>query len=155
MSKMTYNEFGELVTKMGYQAWLNFEAYAQVADESGATVAVVHKKQYKVLSLDWITFKRLTDEERDLLADAYWKLASTPLKDREEPKKYYLKVCPKYSPFFDSPYEYLNINRDNEMVVSTKHETSLYKTIFTEEEINELAKEYDLSLFEKVEVIDE
>ena len=38
------------------------------------------------------------------------------------------------------------------MVISTKHETSLYKTIFTEEEINELAKEYDLSLFEKVEV---
>ena len=154
MEYMTYKQFEELVAEMGYQIFPD-EEYVNVVNDYDYTLARVSKVDYKILNLDWLSFKVLAEEGRHLLGNACWTLANTPLKDREELKKYRLKVYPKYSPFFDSDCDYLNIDRDNEMVISTKHETSLYKTIFTEEEINELASEYDLSLFERVEVEDE
>ena len=150
MDKMTYKQFEKIINELGYEVEHDFHVYVQ--SNSGRTFACISKVDYKQLNLIWPKTRELTDAEKDLMSDACWQLASTPLEDREEQNLYHLKVYPKYSPFFDSDCDYLNIDRDNEMVISTKHETSLYKTIFTEEEINELAKEYDLSLFEKVEV---
>ena len=150
MEYITYKQFEKIINELGYKVEHDFHVYVQ--SDSGRTFACISKVDYKQLNLIWPKTRELTDAEKDLMSDACWQLASTPLEDREEQNLYHLKVYPKYSPFFDSDCDYLNIDRDNEMVISTKHETSLYKTIFTEEEINELSKEYDLSLFEKVEV---
>ena len=156
MEKLTYKEFEREMNKMGYSVGLDDDLWVYVQDEYVDIIVAVNKKIYKHLDLEWVRYKSLTNEEKELVADLCWQLASTPLADREEPKSYHLKVCPKYSPFFNSTHEYLNINVDNgRMMVSTNYKTRLSKTIFTEEEINELAKEYDLSLFEKVEVTDE
>ena len=154
MEYMTYKEFEREINKIGCHSE---EGYYFIYVKHGLTVvAAIDKENLKNLNLSFDGSLCVMEEsERNIVADLCWILASTPLEDREEQNLYHLKVYPKYSPFFDSDCDYLNIDRDNEMVISTKHETSLYKTIFTEEEINELAKEYDLSLFEKVEVEDE
>ena len=155
MDKLTYTEFGELVAEMGYKAWLDYIEYAKVTDNRGATVAVVHKKQYKALSLDWIAFNELTDDDRDLLADACWRLASTPLKYREEPK-YYLKVNTKIMPGAPETESYLCVKRDrSRWMILEKFENEYHQTKFTDEEIKGLEEVLDLTLFERVEVEDD
>ena len=156
MDKMTYKEFEKKMSSLGYIINDDYERHTYIVDINRGTVATVSKLNYKQLDLNWDEYEYLPEEEKEVFADLCWQLASTPLKDREEPKKYYLKVCQKYLPFFSSSYEYLNINtRTGRMELSTEIETTLCKTIFTEEEINELAKECDLSLFERVEVEDD
>ena len=151
MDKMTYKQFEREMNKMGCH--IKDGNYFLYVEHGSNMMAIINKETLKKVNLNFGGISGAMEEaERIKVADLCWQLASTPLKDREEQNLYHLKVYPKYSPFFDSDCDYLNIDRDNEMVISTKHETSLYKTIFTEEEINELSKEYDLSLFEKVEV---
>lgn len=151
MEYMTYKEFEREINEMGYTVETGKSDVIVKGDNNCTIVTISHKLSY-VLDLDWDFYRKMFQWDREKLANLSWRLTSTPMRYREELKKYRLKVYPKYSPFFNSDCDYLNIDRDNEMVISTKHETSLYKTIFTEEKINELSKEYDLSLFEKVEV---
>ena len=156
MEYITYKQFEREINKIGHSVDLDNDWRVYVQDEYDIIIAAVNKRVYKNLDLDWKHYNSLADEEKELVADLCWQLASTPLKDREEPKAYYLKVCQKYLPFFSNPYKYLNLVRcTGATCISDKGETTLCKTIFTEEEINELSKEYDLSLFEKVEVEDE
>lgn len=157
MEKLTYKEFEEIVNDMGCQ--VSFEETVVFVEkdsilDTNSIVASISKTRMGIISIHGSPL--LKEEEIVAIGRLSWLLASTPLTDREEQKRYYLKVCQKYLPFFSSSYEYLNINtHTGRRLIASKNETDFHKTIFTEEEINELAKEYDLSLFEKVEVEDE
>lgn len=162
MEYITYKEFEEEVNKMGYSVEMT-ELHVVIRrndddddndnDNDNDIVATISTKRTHVLDLYWWTHINMFIWDREEIASICWQLASTPLSYREEPKAYYLKVCQKYLPFFSSPYKYLNLVRHTGATcISDKGETTLCKTIFTEEEINELSKEYDLSLFEKIEV---
>ena len=98
-------------------------------------------------------FDTVLEEDRVIVAKLCWQLASTPLKDREEPTKYYLRIVEPYMSFFDEGYLYLNMNKQTrKAIIDSKGESVMFKTTFTIDEIEALEQEHDLSLFEKVEV---
>lgn len=67
-------------------------------------------------------------------------LAVTPLDERVEEKKYYVKI-------FDGRYGYLNINIWNGMItLDDERETEYVKTKFTDKEIEQLNKRDDVPL---------
>jgi len=155
MNKMTYKEFEKIISDMGYFIEPGYVVNVMVTTNEGAPLLSISKSVYKSLNLSWIAFDELPDDEREILADASWALASTPLKDREEPKKYYLKVNPKYNPLF-SHGGYLNRHREHfNMIIKDNYETEYWQTQFTEDECRILEKKYDLSILERVEVEDE
>ena len=79
-------------------------------------------------------------------------LAETPLDEREEEKKYYLK----HNRFIDDYNDlgYINLFAAGDVVLSTRHEDQTFKTKFTEEEIEDIKRRFDtdLSDFELIEV---
>lgn len=73
--------------------------------------------------------------------------------EMEEEKKYYLKL--KESKFYGQKCEYLNYYvDDNEYKLGSIRNSIIYKTQFTQKEIDEIKKRYntDLEEFEQVEV---
>jgi len=67
-------------------------------------------------------------------------LASTPLEERVEKKRHYVKV-------FDGPLGFLNINTDNgTMSVYNSEEMGIFKTKFTDKEIEELKTREDVAI---------
>jgi len=67
-------------------------------------------------------------------------LAITPLDERVEEKKYYVKI-------FDGGFGYLNIHIPNgNMTADDVRETSLFKTKFTDKEIEQLKQRNDIPL---------
>lgn len=157
MNKMTYKEFEKIIHDMGYTISPDYEVNVMVVTNEGEPLLNISKSTYKLLSLDWIAFKKLPDNDKEILADASWALASTPLKDREEQKLYHYRVISKYLHLFSSGEIYLNYLKinDNRVWISGLSKVDYWQTEFTEEECDELESDYDLSLFEKVEVTDE
>ena len=80
-------------------------------------------------------------------------LAETPLNEREEEKKYYLKH--KFINNYNS-LEYINIQITEEVVLNDRHEDQHYKTKFTKAEIEELKEKFDTDFndFELIEAED-
>ena len=156
MSKMTYKEFEREINKIGYDVELDDEWWVYVKYEYNNIIVAVSKTTYKHLDLEWRRYKSLTDEEKELVADLCWQLASTPLKDREESKKYRLKVKPQYQPFFSDDHIYLRKSKYSDVFgIADIKRDSFNCSVFTEKNIEELSEKYDLSLFERVEVTDD
>ena len=88
--------------------------------------------------------------EFDLIKKAI-ELAETPLNERGEVKKYYLKH--KFINNYNS-LEYINILTTKEIVLNDHHEDPHYKTKFTKAEIEELKVEFETNFndFEFIEV---
>lgn len=63
------------------------------------------------------------------------KLAFTPLEKRIEKEKYFIHLFPGVG-------GYLNIGNDSSLCLNTRVQTSGYKTVFTVDEINDLAEQY-------------
>ena len=80
-------------------------------------------------------------------------LAETPLDEREEEKKYYIKHR-----FINdlTAEKYINISRNGEVTLRDHLGNQYYKTKFTKAEIEELKKRFDTDLndFELIEVED-
>ena len=105
----------------------------------------------------WISIPCFSDEEDFDMIKAAVEFAETPLEDRVEEKKFYLK------------HRYLqssltNVNNilnysvtDSTLALSSAAHVSRYKTIFTLNEIEEIKEKFDTDLadFELVEVVDE
>lgn len=72
------------------------------------------------------------------IAKLVLKLAFTPLKERIEKEKYFIHLFPGVG-------GYLNIGNDSSLCLNTRIQTSGYKTIFTVDEINDLAEKYQNS----------
>ena len=154
MEYITYKQFEKIINELGYKVEHDFHVYVQ--SDSGRTFACISKVNYKQLNLFWPKTKELTDAEKDLMIDACWQLASTPLKDREEPRKYHLRIVPRFRPWFVDGHDYLKQSRlYGNCWVSDNEENNFHKTVFTESEIEKLREDNDLVLFEKVEVEDE
>ena len=95
-------------------------------------------------------FPKLPQEQRAGLFDLLYEIAKTPLAEREEEKRYYLRfTTPTLLKNF-IPDGYLNIHREsNELSLSSdKKDTEYFKTIFTESEIAQM----DITGFKKIEV---
>ena len=138
-------KYSELKSYLELARWENEsdDNYIKVY-RNGYTVAVVGLwEQYNIRILDPTQmteglYRRLTE------------LAKTPLAERDEEKRYYLRfTTPTLLKNF-IPDGYLNIHREsNELSLSSdRKDTEYFKTIFTESEITEM----DITGFEKIEV---
>lgn len=144
---MKYSEFKAEVEKMGYECVgdvRHSDDYVKVLNRKTTfTVAAISKNYEYRMSTD-----RAMDELSKDLFNLIVSLAKTPLAEREEEKRYYLR---NVSPLLrGSGRGYLAKNKDTleYYALSLKCSEEFYQTIFTESEIAEM----DINGFEKIEV---
>ena len=144
---MKYSEFKTEVEKMGFV--VEDEGTPIYVDKSkdGETLVLIGKHKRFWLDPGWSGFNNLTEDQQLKLYDLAYQLAKTPLAEREEEKRYYLRLATKIDVYEDR--RYLNMDIPNEKyTLSENKDDAYYKAIFTESEIAEM----DITGFEKIEV---
>ncbi len=147
---MKYSEFERTVKSMGL--FINDrEGELYVEDDSQFPVLTVSKLDEMVIDTEYPSFIELPYGKKDTLLILVVTLAKTPLAEREEEKKYHLKLELPI-PLEDSPMRWLN----QKVGASKYHFGSQenirdYKTIFTESEVAQM----DLTGLKLIEVKDE
>ena len=147
---MKYSEFKTEVEKMGFV--VEDEGTPIYVDKSkdGETLVSIGKHKRFWLDPGWSGFNNLTEDQKLKLYDLAYQLAKTPLAEREEEKRYYLRNA---SPLLrGSGRGYLAKNKDTleYYALSLNCSDEFYQTIFTESEIAQM----DITGFQKVEVIE-
>ena len=148
---MKYSEFKTEVEKL----WLGlnlgmYESYVDVFDKYGDTVSRVAKDVEMGIDTEYEEFVKLPQEQRAGLFDLLYEIAKTPLTEREEEKRYYLRKIPitllgeSSNRYFCKPL----LPNYQPCVDGDRRQDSKFQTIFTESEIAEM----DITGFEKVEV---
>ena len=117
--------------------------------------AKISKKFKYTINTSYHDFIFLNEGDRGLLFDLIVEYISTPVNEREEEKKFYLKH--RWLENWED-YNYLNFEISGFYYsLNSKLEDSWVKTKFTLKEIEEIKKKFDTDLadFELVEVEDE
>ena len=144
---MKYSEFRVEVEGIGLHIGV-YELNIAVIDKHGDTVGCIAKDVEMSMDTDFEDFRKLPQEKKIFVFESLYKLAKTPLADREEEKRYYLRNA---SPLLrGSGRGYLAKNKDTleYYALSLKCSEEFYQTIFTESEISQM----DITGFEKKEV---
>ena len=145
---MKYSEFKAEVEKLGYIVKNESKAHIYVSDADGLTIARVGKLHAVEMATDFMRFTTITRLEHKLLIYTHCKnLAETPLAEREEEKKYYLRlvtppILKKQVTEYLRKSEYLEYYTTG---LSKNTGDEKIKTIFTESEIAQM----DITGFEK------
>ena len=148
---MKYSEFRVEVEGIGLHIGV-YELNIDVVDKHGDTVGCIAKDVEMSMDTVFEDFRKLPQEKKIFVFESLYKLAKTPLAEREEEKRYYLRfTTPTLLKNF-IPDGYLNIHREsNELSLSSdKKDTEYFKTIFTESEIAQM----DITGFKKKEEMD-
>ena len=148
---MKYSEFRVEVEGIGLHIGV-YELNIDVVDKHGDTVGCIAKDFEMSMDTDFEDFGKLPQEKKIFVFESLYKLAKTPLAEREEEKRYWLRFTTPTLLKDLIPNGYLNIHREsNELSLSSdKKDTEYFKTIFTESEIAKM----DITGFEKIEVLD-
>lgn len=94
-------------------------------------------------------FEELDIATQEALFDLVVEYARTPIEEREE-KKYYLRL-PIFG--YDDEHSYLNLEcNTGKYLFGSKTNIERYQTQFTQKEIDEMKKRFNLDSFEIVEV---
>ena len=146
---MKYSEFEREVEKLGFTH--NTRCAEIVVKVHGRTVMGVSTNREYIVDSEWDDFQDIHKKTQGELFGLAYQLAKTPLAEREEEKKYYLKLELPI-PLEDSPMRWLN----QKVGASKYHFGSQenirdYKTIFTESEVAQM----DLTGLKLIEVKDE
>lgn len=149
---MKTKEFIKRVEELGFEVF-NEDGYLVVKDEYGYNLAYVNKTTLTQMSTDYMEWDGVYDEDKTKLFDLIVEYAKTPVNEREEEKKFYLKHrWFKPSPIYKN---YLNywIGND-EYWLDYKNESKEIQTQFTLKEIDEIKEKFntDLGDFKKTEV---
>ena len=145
---MKYSEFKAEVEKLGFVVEDDGTPIYVDKSKDGETLVSIGKYKQFLLDSEWSGFNNLTEDQKLKLYDLAYQLAKTPLAEREEEKRYYLR---NVSPLLrGSGRGYLAKNKDTleYYALSLKCSEEFYQTIFTEAEISQM----DITGFEKVEV---
>ena len=144
---MKYSEFERTVKSMGL--FINDrEGEIYVEDDSQFPVLTVSKLDEMVIDTEYPSFIELPYGKKDTLLILVVTLAKTPLAEREEEKRYYLRydVPPLLRAVHAKPrYLYRRIYDGYIDTSFSQTNDSTFKTIFTESEIAEM----DITGFEK------
>ena len=139
---------------MKYSELKSYLELARLENESDDYHIKVYRNGYTVAEVGlWEQYNiRILDPTQmtEGLNRRLTELAKTPLAERDEEKRYYLRfITPTLLKNF-IPDGYLNIHREsNELSLSSdRKDTEYFKTIFTESEISQM----DITGFEKIEV---
>lgn len=146
---MKTKEFLEKVKELGYIVREGIASYdIRLYEELGGLIATLNKKdQYRMLSF------AKPSRNNEKLFDLCVEYAKTPIKEREEEeKKYYLRK--KHKAFYEY-CEYLNRHAGiGSYCLNTNYDGTIWKSQFTQEEIDKIKEEQDtdLSEFEQIPV---
>ena len=142
---MKYSEFEREVEKLGFTH--STRCAEIVVKVHGRTVMGVSTNLEYIVDSEWDEFQSLHKKTQGELFDLAYQLAKTPIVEREEEKKYYLRLATKIDVYEDR--RYLNMDIPNEKyTLSENKDDAYYKAIFTETEISQM----DITGFQKVEV---
>ena len=146
---MRYSEFETEVEKMGFYIGYS-PLYLFVVDRYTERLASISKEFDMWLDTEYQEFPKLPQEQRAALFDLLYVISKTPLAEREEEKKYYLRlvtppILKKQVTEYLRKSEYLEYYTTG---LSKDTGDEKIKTIFTESEINHM----DITGFEKEEV---
>lgn len=148
---MKTNEFIRRVEELGFVYEKGEEVYYIYNKEGTKYASVCHDIPNQISNMERV-WDFLDKEEQKKLFDLLVEYAKTPIEDREEEKKYYLKHR-----WLENREEcnYLNFDINGLYYsLNTKPEARLSKTKFTINEIEEIKEKFntDLADFELVEV---
>ena len=146
---MKYSEFKAEVEKMGFVMEDGTPIYVDKSKE-GETLMSIGKHQQFWFDPGWGGFNNLTEDQKLKLYELGYELSKTPLAEREEEKRYRLRIVANLGFKDDQRFLNLNIEREDYFICSAR-QSEWVKTIFTESEISQM----DITGFEKVEVTPE
>ena len=141
---MKYSEFKQVVEELGYTFFEN-KYEVRILDKGACKLIIIDKTDTHVIDPNNVSYITLSHKDKTELLDLACELAKTPLAEREEEKRYYLR---NVSPLLrGSGRGYLAKNKDTleYYALSLKCSEEFYQTIFTETEISEM----DITGFEK------
>lgn len=150
---MKTNEFIEEVEGLGFDIIRIPKTGVNVRTNDGKIVLRAGGKNVYKIDCFHDSYDNLDSCTREKLFKLAVEYASTPLKEREEEKKYYIKLKG-----IDGGIKYINLDKyPCRITVDTKTETNEIQTKFTKHDIEELClqKFADSDLFELVEVSNE
>ena len=147
---MKTKDFIEKVEALGYVVD-KIDTHLVIEEHGEIALALVSSWERFAMTTDFHEFKtHLSDQEAEKLAGLIFVYAATPIEDREEEKRYYLRKIPV--PLLGEGekelYFTIQISNGRPDVFTYINNTELFKTIFTESEISQM----DITGFEKVEV---
>lgn len=150
---MRYKEFAKKIEdwgrKYGYVTEVTIDdwhTYVNIELDEFYVIACISNIYIFGLETRWNYFSKIKNHARGELFNILVELAKTPPEEREEEKKYYLRL----SIFgYDDEQNYLNLERDTgEYLFGSKKDIAYYQTQFTQKEIDEMKKNYNLDSFE-------
>lgn len=157
---MRTKEFKNKISELGFyfETYNNQKTYNnQICIYSdfklNKTVASVYTEVCFSIDLTYGGFDKLEHEQKEELFNLIVEYARTPVEEREEPKKYYLKH--KWLTDNGGSYNCLNFYVDeNKYSIESDSDMYGFKTQFTQTEIDEIKKRFNTSLedFEIIEV---
>ena len=143
---MKTKEFIAKVEALGFLVY-DGHCYLEVKDTEGKDVVDILKAKRWVYDCEFDAFESLHEVKQTELMEAVTEYVTTQVKDREEEKRYYLRLATKIDVYEDR--RYLNMDIPNEKyTLSENKDDAYYKAIFAESEIAQM----DITGFEKVEV---
>ena len=147
---MKYSEFEREVEREGFN--VDRKSGTAYVDSTTGTVMSISTDDLFMFDCDWSAFVHLNRDVQEPLFDLAYQLAKTPLAEREEEKRYYLRlvtppILKKQVTEYLRKSEYLEYYTTG---LSKDTGDEKIKTIFTESEIAEM----DITGFKKIEVMD-
>ena len=143
---MKYSEFEREVEKLGFTH--STRCVEIVVKVHGRTVMGVSTNREYIVDSEWDEFQSLHKKIQGELFDLAYQLAKTPIVEREEEKKYHLKLELPI-PLDDSSMHWLNQKVGaSKYHFGSQENTRDYKTIFTESEVAQM----DLTGLKLIEV---
>ena len=103
---MKYSEFEREVEREGFS--VDGKSGTVYVDSTTGTVMSISTDDLFMFDCDWSAFVHLNRDVQEPLFDLAYQLAKTPLAEREEEKKYYLRLVA------DLPFEFTYLNKDVE-----------------------------------------
>lgn len=149
---MTTKEFIEKIRDLRFNIIDDTKGNFKIINYDGHILARVSNQSAGIIELGFSQINMLPTVVKNDLILLLGEYATTPIKDRKEPKKYRLKFQPLGLKIGSS--KYLNYFKENdEYTIMDSLETTGIQTKFTEKEIDELDNKADiLSTFIKEEV---
>lgn len=147
---MKTKEFIKEVEELGFETLCGYD-YTSVRNENGEILAFVSEGHRGSMDIHFPKTLDLDELTRMKLGRIVFEYAKTPIDERGEEKKYYLKHRWLRSRFED---KIVNQHGEDEYFLSDESQTDGFKTQFTQKEIDEIKEKYntDLSDFEEEEV---
>lgn len=154
---MKTKEFIKEVEKLGFKVNVKNIKGIWIENSNGSNVAYVCR--YKMYEFDtaFLAFENIPESHKVSLFNLLICYTRTPLNEREEEKKFYLKQNLKDKWLERNAFYYLNLNIDkNIYLIDSYANTDTFKTQFTQAEIDKIKEKFNTNLedFEQVPVED-